>query len=180
MIAVILHADGYAEHKAWPLLSRLRILTSAPAGRCGIRTGTLRQNKSLVKGSLFVDSIIDGIIARFTGPLHFRFIVQPIIAVILAMRDGRLDAKAGTPPFVLSFIVCPSQRSRLFRNAFHAVLIPVIVGIIADAIAQFMIFHHVRPIPAILVGTGVIGLPYAVARGLTNRVLSARYRRKAD
>jgi len=34
-------------------------------------------------------------IGRFDGPLHFRFIAQPLMAILLAMRDGWRDARAG-------------------------------------------------------------------------------------
>jgi len=34
---------------------------------------------------------------------------------------------------------------------------------------QHQIFGHVRPLDALIVGAGVIGLPYALARGLANR-----------
>jgi hypothetical protein len=122
--------------------------------------------------------IFDNIAARITGPLSLRFIIQPIIAIILAVRDGRIDAKAGTPPFVYDLVFDPSHRSERLLNALHAILIPVIIGTVADGIAQYMIFQHVRPIPAILVGALVIGIPYALVRGLINRIFSNRYRRK--
>jgi hypothetical protein len=58
--------------------------------------------------------------------------------------------------------------------------VPVIIGIIADAVAQYLIFDHVRLIPAVIVGSLVTGIPYAVIRGLTNRAMSAWNRTRED
>jgi hypothetical protein len=38
------------------------------------------------------------LIARPTGPMAFRFILQPIMAAIAALRDGVNDARSGRPP----------------------------------------------------------------------------------
>jgi len=35
------------------------------------------------------------LIARPGGPLEFRFLVQPLVAAVLAVRDGMLDARTG-------------------------------------------------------------------------------------
>jgi hypothetical protein len=43
------------------------------------------------------------------------------------------------------------------------------MGIILDAAAQFLIYRQVHPGAAILMGPMMIGVPYAVARALTNR-----------
>jgi hypothetical protein len=40
---------------------------------------------------------LEGIVARLDGPLHFRFIGQPLMASILAVIDGVKDAKRESP-----------------------------------------------------------------------------------
>jgi hypothetical protein len=39
------------------------------------------------------------LVARLTGPFAFRFILQPVMGLIFAWRDGVQDAKAGRPPY---------------------------------------------------------------------------------
>jgi hypothetical protein len=123
---------------------------------------------------LVLADIVDNLVARLTGPMSFRFILQPAIAVFLGIRDGLLDAKAGTPPFIEDLVFNPANRKRSLKAAFHRLLTPIIVATVLDAIAQYLIFQHVRPLPALLVGTFVMGLPYSLARGVTNRIASAR------
>ncbi len=122
---------------------------------------------------LFSDEFVNDLAARVTGPMSFRFILQPAIAVFLGIRDGLLDARAGTPPFVADLIFRPQDRARRLKTALHRLLTPILIAVLLDAIAQYLIFHRVRPVAALLVGTFVMGIPYAVARGLANRVASA-------
>jgi hypothetical protein len=111
---------------------------------------------------------------RLTGPLGFRFIVQPIAATLLGIRDGRRDVEAGEPPYLLNLLAHPDKRWRLWRSSLRAMLVPVIIGVILDGIAQTMIFSVLRPGQAILVGAILIGLPYITARGLINRYIRLR------
>jgi hypothetical protein len=126
-------------------------------------------------GIQFVDNIADRLVARLSGPLHFRFILQPLMAIALAIRDGRLDAKAGTTSFVVDVLLGSTNRRQAIAGALKRLAMPVALGTVLDAVAQFQMFGHVRLIGALLVGVGVLGVPYVLARGLTTRLtVSAR------
>ncbi len=43
-----------------------------------------------------------------------------------------------------------------------------------DGIAQYIMFGHVRPLTALLVGSTLMFVPYSAARGLSNRIRSRR------
>lgn len=116
------------------------------------------------------------LVARFTGPMSFRFILQPVVAVILGIRDGGRDVKAGASPYALDFFTHPEHRRDLLKNAGTTILIPIIVGIVLDAIVQFMIFKAFFPIQSIIVGSLLLGIPYILFRGLTNRFISRKNR----
>jgi hypothetical protein len=45
--------------------------------------------------------ILENLIARLDGPLHFRFVFQPLIATIWGVIDGVKDARAGKPSVFL-------------------------------------------------------------------------------
>ncbi len=122
---------------------------------------------------LFSEEFLEDLAARVTGPMSFRFILQPVIAIWLGVRDGLMDAKAGLPPFIADLILKPKDRERQLKSALHRLLTPIIVATILDAIAQYLLFKQVRPLPALLVGTFVMGLPYSISRGITNRIASA-------
>jgi hypothetical protein len=111
---------------------------------------------------------------RINGPLGFRFILQPLVAILLGIFDGVKDSRAGNIPFLEDFIVHPHKRVALLKSAGVSVLKPVIVGIITDAIAQFLIFKTVHPLDAVFVGTVIIAVPYVLTRGIVNRITSRR------
>ena len=49
---------------------------------------------------LFSRDFIEDIPKRLAGPGRFRFILQPLIATILGIRNGLADARAGRPPYL--------------------------------------------------------------------------------
>ncbi len=126
-----------------------------------------------------LQTIVERVIARVTGPLSMRFMLQPVMATLLGIRDGRLDAKAGNPPFVMEFLFHPADRKKALRSALKSLLMPIVLGSVLDAVAQYLIFHQVRPFWAVVIGTLLMGLPYSAARGLTNRIVTGTRKREA-
>ena len=116
------------------------------------------------------------LLARLTGPMHFRLIVQPAVAIALGIRDGLKDARAGRAPFVMDLIVRPEGRRRQIKGALKSLIKPLIVAIVLDAIAQYLMFKTIYAGAAVFVGTMIMAVPYSLARGLTNRIASPRIR----
>ncbi len=123
-------------------------------------------------------TVVERVIARVTGPLSLRFVLQPAMAILLGIRDGRLDARAGAPPFGWALVFKKGSRGAAIKSALHALLVPIVVGRVMVAVAQYLIFHQVRPGFALLVGTLVMGLPYVAARGISNRIITAMKKRE--
>ena len=114
------------------------------------------------------------IVARFHGPGRLRFILQPSVAILLGVRDGARDSRAGASPFLWDLFLHSANRQRLVRSAFASVRDLVAVAILLDLIAQFLILRMVNPFAALLLGPVLIALPYASSRALTNRFQSWR------
>jgi hypothetical protein len=51
--------------------------------------------------------IVENLLARLDGPLHFRFIVQPFTAIIFAVIGGIKDAKNGKPAYFWALLSNP-------------------------------------------------------------------------
>jgi len=49
---------------------------------------------------LFSRAFIEDIPKRLTGPGRFRFGLQPLVAILLGVRSGLADARAGLPPYL--------------------------------------------------------------------------------
>jgi len=52
---------------------------------------------------------------RFSGPMNFRLLLQPLVAAVLAVRAGMQDARDGRPPYLWTLLTDPSQRKDLLR-----------------------------------------------------------------
>ncbi|MCD4786213.1 MAG: hypothetical protein K8T10_20515 [Candidatus Eremiobacteraeota bacterium] len=120
------------------------------------------------------DAIADKIVARIAGPLSFRFILQPLAAIALGIRDGLLDVKSGSPPYIIDLIFKSENRKRNILNGLKTLLKPVIISIILDILAQYLIFKQINLFDAAIVGIFIMGIPYSLARGIINRIVTAK------
>jgi uncharacterized membrane protein YedE/YeeE len=113
------------------------------------------------------------VLARYTGPFHFRLIVQPIVAIVLGIRDGIRDARDGEPPYLLALFSDRNLRSEQLATLWRSLRIGLVVAIVLDAVVQYLIFRSVRVVGAIVFGTILMALPYSLARGFANRYAGA-------
>jgi hypothetical protein len=118
---------------------------------------------------LFSRQFLEELPQRFTGPGRLRFIFQPLLAILLGIRGGRADARAGNPPFLFGLLF-DARRSELLRSGVAAITTLLAMGVILDIVFQFVVYHEVHPGAALLVGPILICLPYALSRALTNRL----------
>lgn len=122
-----------------------------------------------------VTRIFDELVARVLfGPFNFRFIVQPVMALALGVRDGLVDAKAGSAPFLYGLVFRRQDLKPSLKSALRRLQIPIVIATILDAMVQYIMFGYVRPLTALTVGVLLMGLPYAMARGISNRIASRR------
>ena len=116
----------------------------------------------------------DKIEAMLSGPGSLRFILQPLVAIVLGLRDGRSDSSAGRPPYLYALFFTRDVRGEEVKTALRTLTTPLAVAVILDAALQYVIFGSVRLWQALAVGTVLIALPYVLARGLTGRYLRRR------
>lgn len=123
---------------------------------------------------LFTEQFFADLLGRLSGPGRLRFIVQPLVAVILGAKDGLRDARLGLPPFLWALLFHGPVRKQFLRGAMVSVQDLVCVAVLLDLISQALIFHEIRPGAALVVGPVLIAVPYCTARALGNRVLRKR------
>jgi hypothetical protein len=114
---------------------------------------------------------------RLDGPGQLRLIIQPLIAIVLGVRDGRLDALAGLAPYGAR-VLASDRRVGVLGHGLRAIAVPVTVAVAIDAIVQYLVRGSVGPVEALIVGIILVAIPYAIARSLANRVV--RHRRPAE
>jgi len=123
---------------------------------------------------LFSRDFVEDIPRRLTGPGRFRFVFQPLMAILLGIRNGRDDARTGQPPFLSAVLLHPLRRRELLKSGFQAIANVVLMGILLDSVSQWVLLGTSYPGAAVVVGPVLIALPYAVARALTNRIVRPR------
>ncbi len=103
-------------------------------------------------------------VARTTGPMWFRLILQPAVAVVFGVRAGlrnaRRDASESHPARTLD----PSYRQSMFRQAVRDVGLMFVAGVGLDTIFQLIALRAFYPLEAVLVGFLLVALPYQIVR----------------
>lgn len=113
----------------------------------------------------------EDIISRPSGPLAFRFILQPVMASLLAIRDGYKDARDGRPPYLATIIHDPVHRDARLREGLKAVSRVILLGIAMDLLYQFLVIKAFRPIEMLNVVFVLAFLPYLLLRGPAGRLV---------
>jgi hypothetical protein len=113
----------------------------------------------------------DELLARTDGPLQFRFILQPVMATLLAVRDGYHDAARGREPYLQDILRNPDRRGERLKEGFHAVARVMLLGIAMDAAYQFTVIKAFRPLAMAIVVLLLAFVPYLVMRGPARRVI---------
>ena len=164
----------YASLKGWHVTAILAGITllvlalSAP--------GALREVFNRGGFYLFSFAFLEDIPKRLTGPGRFRFVLQPLIAMILGIRSGLADARAGRPPYLYGVLFHRDLRRELVRSALESAANVLLMGILVDSVCQWFILGASYPGAALVVGPVLIMGPYTIARALSNRL--ARWRRR--
>jgi hypothetical protein len=114
------------------------------------------------------------LIDRPGGPMRFRFILQPSMGAIAAVRDARADVVAGRSPFFVTIMGKPEERVARLCEALNATARIVLLGVVMDVIYQIFVLKTFYPAEAAVIAVVLAFLPYAVIRGLVLRLLRAR------
>jgi len=131
--------------------------------------GSLREAFERGGFYLFSQAFFEDIPKRVTGPGRFRFVFQPVVAILLGIRDGLGDRRAGRPPYLYGILFRRRHRRELLQSGFESVVNLMLMGILLDSIAQWLILGASYPGAALVVGPVLITIPYALARALANR-----------
>ena len=117
---------------------------------------------------------LDYILELIAGPGTFRFVIQPVLSILLGARDGRNDAKSGTSPYLYTILFESGKRIDTLKAGLGAMALPLIIAVALDSILQVYILGVWRLQWALVVGLCLVAIPYVLSRGVTNRISSAR------
>jgi hypothetical protein len=117
-----------------------------------------------------ISRIFEDLVARVSGPMHFRLLLQPLMATIFAIRDGRRDSREGKPPFFWGLFTHPGQRRDMLKSGWKSVGKIFILAVVLDAVYQYIELKWFYPGEAILVALVLAFVPYLLLRGTVNRL----------
>ena len=117
------------------------------------------------------DRLWRDILERPGGPMTFRFILQPAMAVLAALRDGLEDARLGRSPYFWAIVRGADGRrsERLWQGIVSTATI-LILGVVMDTIYQWMVLGTFFPGQAALIAILLAFLPYLLLRGPIARI----------
>jgi hypothetical protein len=110
------------------------------------------------------------LIGRTTGPFAFRFLLQPAVAMLYAIRDGVRDADADRPAYFWSVVTGSSDRREQLHEGWAAVARVIGIGVAIDLIYQVMVFRRVHPLQLAVIVLLLAFVPYLLLRGPVNRI----------
>lgn len=118
--------------------------------------------------------------ARPSGVLRFRFLVQPLMAIIIACLDGIADARTERAPYFWTVISEPNQRVQWLREGFAATAKIFVLAVVLDGVYQVVTFKAFYPGQALVIAVLLAFVPYLLARGPAARIARWWFCRKAD
>jgi len=110
------------------------------------------------------------LVERPDGPMRFRFLLQPLMATIVATRDGLKDARSGRSPYLATVLVNPQERVGRLREGLNATARIIALGLIMDVIYQAVVFKRFYPDQALVVALVLAFVPYLIVRGVIARI----------
>lgn len=114
---------------------------------------------------------------RVGGPMTFRFFLQPTMALLAAIPDGRRDARQGRSHFYWTSRGDTSLRRGRLREGLFATARILLLGLAMDMLYQYRVFDRFYPGEAVMISLLLAVLPYFIWRWLVERIALAWARR---
>lgn len=114
--------------------------------------------------------IMENMSERVSGPMHFRFILQPVMATLFAVIAGLKDAKAGKSPYFWALFTDPSNRTEMLKDGWKSVGKVFLLAMVLDLVFQYKVMDTFYPGEVLIVAFLLAFLPYLLVRGLVTRL----------
>ena len=110
------------------------------------------------------------LVARSNAPMRFRFILQPLMAAIVAIRAGLKDARAGNSPYFWTMVSNPRERIRRLNEGLNTTARIILLGLVMDTLYQAIVLRRYYPGEAVIVSLLFAFVPYVIMRGPALRI----------
>src|SRR5687767_11069919 len=91
-----------------------------------------------------LERVWDNLINRTEGPMNLRFILQPTMSLIFAIRAAIRDSKNNTVPYLWRFIFTKDQRRNIAKEGWKDFGKIFIIGVILDIVYQMLVIFSLK------------------------------------
>jgi len=110
------------------------------------------------------------LVGRWNGPMSFRILMQPAIAIFFAVRAGWRDARRGKPSILCDLFSDPITRQERLRQVWKDVGTVFLVALVLDSIYQVIVQGGIFALELLFTATVLALVPYVVSRGLVTMI----------
>jgi hypothetical protein len=118
--------------------------------------------------------LVEDLIGRVSGPMWFRLLLQPAMAMLFAIKDGLRDAREGHPAYFWALVTDAGHRRQVLKDGWQSIAKVFVIAVVLDAVYQYLALRWFYPGEALLVACLLALVPYLLVRGPINVVVRAR------
>src|SRR5687768_15535029 len=121
--------------------------------------------------------VMENLVERTEGPMNLRFLLQPAMAIFLAVRAGLRDVKNETIPYLWRFATSQGNRKMIAKEGWKDFGKVFIIATALDVVYQFLVIFGMKtergfyPLESIIVAFLLSLIPYIFFRGPVSRVV---------
>ena len=112
--------------------------------------------------------------------MHVRLLIQPVVAMLIAIRAGLKDARSGQPAYLWAILTNRAERGRLVHSGWKDIGRVFVVAFLLDTLYQTSVLRRVHPVQGLIVAAMLAVMPYLLFRGPICRLVRRFYKRKAS
>lgn len=110
------------------------------------------------------------LVERFNGPFSLRLLLQPTMALLFAIRDGRKDAQQGATPYLRALLGEKDERRQTLTSAWASLSKVMVMAFILDCAFQYASGSAIHIFEALLMAGLLCAVPYTLMRGPASRI----------
>ena len=109
----------------------------------------------------------ENLIGRWDGPMSFRCLIQPAVAIVIAIQAGLSDARQDEPQqFLWAVLSNSDRRQERLRQVWKDVGTVFVIALILDSIYQVVVHAGIYTLELFITATVLAVVPYVISRPL--------------
>lgn len=101
------------------------------------------------------------------------------MAILFAVRDSNRVSRDGRSAYLWSLVSDPTERQYLLESGWKGICKVFALAFALDVVYQFMEWHGLKPLQALIRAIVLAVIPYAILRGPVNRVMQMSRTRRS-